>query len=132
VQQGNGGCRWCRNSGFKAAAAAVIYLITHQDYHAAKIGITDLSGVRLRRHRAHGWHLLAEERVPGVLALEIEEDILNWWRSELGLPPYLSSHHMPVGGWTETVDVEEIDLAATARRIHDQARRGQRADSVLQ
>lgn len=122
VQQGNGGCRWCRNSGFKAAEGAVVYLISHPGMHAVKVGITDRSGARLGRHQRRGWQVLVEERVPGERALEIEDDILTWWRSELDLPPYLTSAEMPQGGWTETVDTEGIDLAATIRRIKQTAR----------
>jgi hypothetical protein len=117
IQQSNGGCRWCRNSGFNAATKAVVYLITHPDHHAAKIGITDQSGVRLRRHRTHGWHVLGTATVSGKIALDIEADILDWWRGELGLPAYLGPYEMPQGGWTETVGADEIDLAATLRRI---------------
>jgi hypothetical protein len=55
--------------------------------------------------------------VPGELALAVEDNILNWWRAELALPAYLGKQEMPQGGWTETVDSAEIDLAATIRRI---------------
>lgn len=48
---------------------------------------------------------------------EIKEDVLNRGRSGLALSPYLTTTEMPQDGWTETVDVEGIDLAATLRRI---------------
>ncbi len=117
IQRGSGGCRWCRNSGFKAADDAVVYLITHTGFRAAKIGITDSSGSRLKKHIACGWQVLCAVAVPGDRAMLIEAEILDWWRGELALPPYLGQREMRQGGWTETVSAEEIDLAVTIRRI---------------
>jgi hypothetical protein len=117
IQRGGGGCRWCRNSGFKAADDAVVYLITHTDLRAAKIGVTDSSGSRLKKHGTRGWQVLCTVAVPGEHALMIEAEILYWWRGELGLPPYLGPQEVTQGGWTETVGAEEIDLALTIRRI---------------
>ena len=117
VQRGSGGCRWCRNSGFKAADEAVVYLITHTGFRAAKIGITDSSGSRLKKHSTRGWQVLCAVAVPGDRAILIEAEILDWWRGELALPAYLGQREMRQGGWTETVSAEEIDLAVTIRRI---------------
>jgi hypothetical protein len=55
------------------------------------------------------------------MALEIEKDILRWWRVELALPAYLSATEMPHRGWTETVDADAIDIPATVRRIEELA-----------
>jgi hypothetical protein len=49
--------------------------------------------------------------------MAIEDEILNWWRAELGLLAYLGKEEMPQGGWTETADSTEIDIAATILRI---------------
>jgi hypothetical protein len=117
VQRGSGGCRWCCSGGFKSDEDATVYLITHSGYSAAKIGITDTVGSRVEQHRRRGWDLLTAVHVPGELALMIEKDVLDWWRAELGLPLHLGKLEMPQGGWTETVDSSEIDLAATVRRI---------------
>ena len=117
IQRGSGGCRWCRNSGFKAAEDAVVYLITHTGLRAAKIGITDSSGSRLKKHVTRGWQVLCTVAVPGERAMLIEAEILDWWRGELALPAYLGQREMKQGGWTETVSAEEIDLAVTIRRI---------------
>jgi hypothetical protein len=117
IQRGSGGCRWCRNSGFKAADHAVVYLITHPGFQAVKIGVTDSSGSRLKKHRTRGWQVLCTITVPGERALFIEAEILDWWRGELALPAYLGPQEMKQGGWTETVSAEEIDLALTISRI---------------
>ena len=121
VQRGNGGCRWCRDSGFKSAREAMVYLIHHPIYEAAKVGITDKNGSRLTKHKRRGWQIQFTLKVPGEVALQIEHDILDLWRNRLKLPAYLGSEEMPDGGWTETVDVAAIDTAATIRRIRSQA-----------
>jgi hypothetical protein len=121
IQQGNGGCRWCRNSGFKVGEDAIVYLISHQALHAVKIGITGTSGIRLKKHRKYGWHELTTVLVPGQIAMDIEADILDWWRTDLGLLPFLRPAQMPQGGSSETADLQAIDLAATITRIHNLA-----------
>jgi len=121
IQRGSGGCRWCRNSGFKAADEAVVYLITHIGLGAVKVGITDSSGGRLKKHSTRGWQVLCTVRVAGECAMLIEDEILGWWRDDLALPPYLGPQDMKQGGWTETVSVEGIDIAGTIRRIRDLA-----------
>lgn len=117
IQRGSGGCRWCRNSGFKATDYAVVYLITHTDFRAANIGITDSSGSRLKKHSTRGWQELCTVTVPGERALLIEAEILDWWRGELALSACPGPQEMRQRGWTETVSAEEIDLAVTIRRI---------------
>lgn len=117
IKQGVGGCRWCKDSGFKAADAAIVYLIVHPLHGAAKVGVTDTSGTRLKNHSGRGWQTVATVPVLGEQALAIEKNILGWWRTGLGLPPYLSKHEMPQGGWTETVDLDVINIPATIDRI---------------
>jgi hypothetical protein len=117
IQRGSGGCRWCRNSGFKSGEAATVYLVTHPGYGSAKIGITDDAGSRIKKHRQRGWQVLITAHVPGEQALAIEKEILDWWRVELALPIHLGKREMPHGGWTETVECTDINLAATMRRI---------------
>ena len=50
-----------------------------------------------------------------LLALSTEKEILDWRRGELALPVHLGKPEMPDGGWTETVDSTEIDLAVAIR-----------------
>jgi len=130
IPRGSGGCRWCRNSGFKAADNAVVYLITHAAFRAAKIGITDSSGSRLKKHIIRGWQVLCTVAVPGERAMLIEAEILDWWRGELALPAYLGQREMKQGGWTETVSAEEIDLAVTIRRIRHLAEGPDHAETL--
>jgi hypothetical protein len=60
-----------------------------------------------------GWQILAVFQVSARAAIAIETDVLRWWRGELGLPSFLRRDQMPQGGWTETVAVAGVDLAAT-------------------
>jgi len=115
-----GGCRWCSYGagGFKAEEPAMVYLVTHADRSATKVGITNAAGRQLKAHRRQGWQVVTAVQVPGKIAQFIELDILRWWRRDLGLPVHLERGEMPQGGWTETVASAEIDLAETISRIH--------------
>jgi hypothetical protein len=84
---------------------------------AAKIGVSDAPGSRIAEHRRAGWQLLAAFQVTAKAAVAIEDEVLRWWRAELGLPPFLWRDQMPQGGWTETVAAGRVDLAATVTRI---------------
>lgn len=121
VAQGMGGCRWCRNSGFKVDDTAVVYLISHAGFGALKIGITGTDDIRLAHHRKHGWEVVTVVTMPGHLAIVAERAILAEWRTGLGLPPYLSKKEMARGGWTETVDADAVDVPATVARIRSLA-----------
>jgi hypothetical protein len=105
----------------EADAPALVYVITHAALGAAKIGVTDAAGSRIAQHRRAGWQLIAAFHVAVYAACEIEDDVLRWWRSDLGLPPCLKREQMPQGGWTETVAVGAVDLAATVARVCEQA-----------
>ncbi len=106
-----------KRRGFRADEAALVYLVTHAGYGAAKVGIADTSGLRLAEHRREGWQILAVFQVSAKSAAAIETDVLKWWRGALGLPSYLTRAQMPQGGWTETVAAGRVDLAATVTRI---------------
>ena len=99
------------------STSALVYLITHAGYGAAKVGVSDPLGSRIAEHRRAGWELVASFKVAASAACAIEADILRWWRGELGLPPHLGRDQMPQGGWTETVATGSVDLAATVTRI---------------
>jgi hypothetical protein len=105
----------------EADAPALVYLVTHTALGATKIGVTDAAGSRIAQHRREGWQLLAAFQVSAEMACAIEDDVLRWWRRNLGLPSYLTRAQMPQGGWTETVAAARIDLAATVTRICNMA-----------
>lgn len=113
INIGIGGCKYCATHGFDFTKGGIIYLITNVAFGAHKIGITNDSAKenRLEKHLKHGWETYRTQYfTDGNKAFEIEQDILAWWRNELGLPVYLSKSEMPQGGFTETVDANELDL----------------------
>lgn len=117
VRKGRG-CRWCNIPGFNASEGSIVYLVTHAAHGSAKVGVANGAGDdRLRNHRKHGWETVTTVSMPGEQALAVEAAVLRWWRKELGLPAHLGRNEMPHGGWTETVDLHEIDVAATIQRI---------------
>ncbi len=119
IQRGSGGCWYCRESGFKVGAPAVVYLVTHQRLNAAKVGIANQTAVRHRigQHTRNGWELLASYDSTGRKALDTEQAVLDWWRGDLGLAVAVKARDMQQGGYTETVDLSAIDLAATMQMI---------------
>lgn len=117
IKRGGGGCRKCAKYGFKASEKAVVYLIDNPENGAVKVGITDATGARLKRHAQRGWRVRTTVRVPGERALTIEKAVLSSWRNDQGLPPFLGKEEMPQGGWTETVDADAINILDTIERI---------------
>lgn len=101
----------------KADAPALVYVIVHAALATAKIGVSDAAGSRIAEHRRAGWQLIAAFHVAAYAACAIEDDVLRWWRRNLRLPPYLKREQMPQGGWTETVALDSIDLAATVGHV---------------
>jgi hypothetical protein len=112
VQRRGHQCGTCgpTRSGFKSQNPAMVYLCVNARRGALKVGIGSPTSVRLDRHRVRGWATVMTVTVTGAAALAIERRVLNWWRNDLGLPPYLSAREMPQGGWTETVDLDAVDI----------------------
>ena len=107
-----GGCKYCAVGGIDLTLPGFIYVMTHDELSAVKVGIGgDASKMnRINQHKKYGWTLYkrltldtAEE------AYEIEQAVMSWLRYDLGLPRFLSSEEMPQGGHTETFSAEEID-----------------------
>lgn len=99
-----------------AGGAALVYLITHAGLGAAKVGISDAAGLRLAAHRRKGWQVAAVFSVPAGRAAAVEAAMLEGWR-RAGMPSYLTRGQMPQGGWTETVALGRLDLAAEVTRL---------------
>jgi hypothetical protein len=123
---GIGGCKYCATHGYDFSKGGILYLITNTPLGAHKIGITNEGAreIRLEKHLKQGWETYRTQYFPdGNRAFEIEQEILSWWRNELGLPVYLSKIEMPQGGFTETVDASEIDLFAIWEQIEANSKR---------
>ncbi len=118
VAHNNGGCKFCATKGFDLTTPADLYLITNALLGAHKVGISGATTRRLQVHKKEGWDVWRTHRFDsGDLAYEVEQEVLSWFREELGLPAYLSSEDMPQGGWTETVEADEIELNEIWRKV---------------
>lgn len=122
VNQGNNPCPLCpkgTGSGFDRIKPAIVYLITHPLLDSHKIGIAGVESKRLPEHRRNGWEvfkILYFES--GQDAYRVEQDVLNWMRSENAWPPSLSTG----SGWTETVDAETVSLPTIWRQVQKYSR----------
>jgi recombinational DNA repair protein (RecF pathway) len=119
------GCKYCANLGFQYEAAAILYLITHPDLGAHKIGIAGKkrNNSRLREHTRQGWIVLKTmDFEVGDDAYEVEQLTLLWVREDLGLPPYVGKRKMPQSGYTETINAEEIDALMIWKQVEKLSR----------
>lgn len=105
--QGQGGCKYCAESGLDYLAPACVYLIFHENWGANKIGVAGLHTKRLAKHKSKGWKIYQLLTVSnGEVAFKIEQRVLKWIRQTKEFPPYLSK----VDGWSETFDADGIPL----------------------
>ena len=122
-----GNCRYCM--GWRnLLAPAYVYLITSKDFNSHKIGVSsvDASDNRVERHIKNGWTTYAQiELETGDDAYDLESKVLDWLRSDLQLPAYLVPELMPQGGYTETVDASEIDLATIWKMVEELSKKKQ-------
>jgi len=123
VAHANVVCKFCATKGFDLTTPAHIYLITHSEFGAHKIGISGEKSKRIRVHQKDGWEVWNTKLFEtGEAAYEIEQKILTWLRQDLEVPPYLSPEVMPQGGWTETCEAEEIDLPIIWAKVEELSR----------
>lgn len=92
---------------------AVLYLCKHEGLKALKIGIGSTSNRRLTQHNNHCWITVLLLRTSRIAALDIEKEVLRWWRKDLALPPFLSANEMPQLGNTETVALDAVSVYDT-------------------
>jgi hypothetical protein len=108
-----GTCKFCTNKGFQFHLPGYIYLITHSELRAHKVGIatSEIRQDRLKVHFSHGWELYKSKQFNlGNNAYLTEQATIDWLRKVMYLPQFLEHSQMPQGGWTETVSADEIDL----------------------
>jgi hypothetical protein len=120
MQQRNSGCKYCKVGGFDFKKPAIIYLITHEELGAHKIGIAGASdkNERLKKHQRQGWKIYkTKEFKLGEEVFAVEQSILSWLLSDRGLSPFLAAEQMPQGGASETVDASEIDLTTIWAKV---------------
>ena len=114
VRIGQGGCRYCAKAGFQLGNEALVYVITHAEFNAHKIGIAGVTTHRLDKHRKNGWSVFKTMHFDrGEDAYAVEQSVLKWLREELSIPPFLAE----MDGWTETLSSEEVPLPTLWARV---------------
>ena len=116
------GCKYCSVGGINLSQPGFLYLMTHSELGAHKVGIGGFESLtnRIGQHKKHGWELYKSiDFDTSELAFEVEQQILNWIRTDLGLPKHLVIEQMPQGGHTETVDASEIDLPTIWAKVEE-------------
>jgi hypothetical protein len=115
IQRGREGCRYCSISGFRYDRESYIYLITHKEFGAHKVGIANKvkvkSNDRLYRHMAEGWEVVQVWNFQdGWIVARIENQVFMILRKDLKIPQYLVKEQMKFGGQTETMDASAISI----------------------
>ncbi|NUV64290.1 GIY-YIG nuclease family protein [Streptomyces sp. CAI-85] len=81
----------------------LVYVITHPELAAVKVGQSSTRSARLAEFGRAGWQTYRTLHLPTVpLAYETEQRALFELRHRMHLPPYLTAEQLPAG-WTETV-----------------------------
>lgn len=123
IYMGHGGCFYCSDIGFKPQKPAILYLISHKQMNAIKVGITNTETKisRLNQFKRQGW--LVDKKYPfkkGIHASKIENEIIRWLKKDLRLTNYLSSAEMPItGGHSETFDADLITTIEMQKKIKE-------------
>jgi hypothetical protein len=125
LQRGQGGCSNCADWGLNYQKPGYLYLITHKEFNAHKIGIANAYKSkkyddRMYQHEKQGWILYKKISFKTVQeASDVETSVLKWLRMEVGLPAFLSPKQMPKGGHTETVSASEIELVTIWAKVKE-------------
>jgi len=121
VARGQGGCKYCTPRGLDYTAPGIVYLMHHPDLFCLKVGVSTTAAkqIRVDAHGKTGWVIIRTWDTPtGDDAERIEQQVLAWWRNELGAPAALTKAEMPKGGWSETAALIHVDVDDTILRIN--------------
>lgn len=124
IQQGFGGCRHCAEWGFQYDRQSYLYLITHKQLKAHKIGIGNvakkLKADRLHRLSLEGWKLFKKwDFDEGKKALKVEQQVLKVLRDEMKLPIFLTKKQIKNEGYSETINSGAITLSKLEKIINN-------------
>jgi hypothetical protein len=119
------GCPNCAKGGIKPNIPGYIYLISHSELNAYKVGIANSAKAklndRLYHHNLRGWSLIRRWDFEESKIIQlVEKNVFHEIRKEMQIPPYLSKLEMPVGGWTETICSDAISASEIASLIDTQ------------
>jgi hypothetical protein len=91
-----------------------VYLLTNAEFGAYKIGIAGAATKRRTILARRGWETYKTYAFEhGRNARQVENAILRWWRTDLGLQPHLAAGD----GWTETLDADALSLVDIWDRV---------------
>ncbi|MGC0374727.1 hypothetical protein [Streptomyces sp. SAI-229] len=105
-------CQHCARYGLDPAAPACLYVLSHAEYGAVKIGITGLRTRedRVARFRGHGWVPFTQiDFATGADAYRVEQSVIRRLRIE-GHGVFLGDVQMPIGGYKETFDATSVSV----------------------
>lgn len=120
IQNRKSGCSVCAEYGLKLEDPAYVYIMIHDEFRSVKVGISNNKAKpnRIKSHASNGWKLHKQIDLPnGAIATDIEAKTFYWIRRELGLGVHLTKEMMKSGGYSETVDAEEISVLQIDRYI---------------
>lgn len=107
---------------------AILYILYNKDFHAIKIGISDITGNRYKSHKYKGWEIVAYwhffERDK---AKQIESSVLTYLRDKHGY--YLNKEDMPQSGYTETFNASKISKKQVIRLVNSLIRKSRKSNS---
>lgn len=104
------------SSNVYGAGSGYLYLISHANLQALKIGVSNNASQsdRVSDHVSQGWKVENIWTFNNFSSAErIEGAVIAWWRNELKLPPHVPQSAMPQGGYTETVSSARIGIPKT-------------------
>lgn len=116
------GCPNCAKGGIKTNLPGYVYLISHSELNAHKIGIANSAKTkladRLYHHGKQGWVLVKRWDFKDSSKIQaIEKQVFKILRKEMDIPPYLAKDDMPFGGWTETLSADAISVTSLSKLI---------------
>ena len=87
--------------------------MTHSDFQSVKVGIGNYDNAmdRIKTHIKGGWETFRVfDFATGEAAKVCEKNVLEWVRKTLKLGIHLNKELMPFGGYSETIDMNEVSI----------------------
>jgi hypothetical protein len=115
------GCPDCAAYGFKPNEPAVLYLIKNEKLGAYKVGIANLSSVRLQSWLGKSWHVISTFDFEKGYTARISEKAFHFWRrSNLGVPNFLEEKDVGrLGGFTETFEISRVERRQVVEKLEE-------------
>jgi hypothetical protein len=123
IKRGGGGCRNCAEWGFSTDKPSYIYLITHNEFNAHKVGIANEAKLtksdRVHKFKNQGWEVHKIWKFSdGYSVLQIEAEVFRIVREEMKIPQFLAKGQMKYEGETETMNADSITLRQLEKLVN--------------